>query len=132
MLVVSLRPRGAAAPAEHRFGAVVSCVGPGHRSVVSSSPVLRSLHQDGVLGADPLALGIAVDRHNRVLGADGVPNPRVFVAGPLARGQHGELMGLPQVSTQPREVAASLARLLGDAEQQEARPKALPLDSAQG
>jgi uncharacterized NAD(P)/FAD-binding protein YdhS len=129
-LVVSLRLRGASEAAEHRFGAVVSCVGPGHRSVVGSSPVLRSLHAAGVLGADPLALGIDVDRHSRVLGAGGAGNPRVFVAGPLARGQHGELMGLPQVSTQPREVAASVAEVLGAAKQ--ARPGALPLDPTQG
>ncbi len=127
-LAVSLRPRGTTAAAKHRFGAVVSCVGPGHRSVVSSNPVLRALHAAGVLDADPLALGIAVDRHSRVLGADGRANPRVFVAGPLARGQHGELMGLPQVSTQPREVAASVAALL----LKQGRPGALPLDPAKG
>ena len=119
--IVTLRPRGTTTPAERRFGAVVSCVGPGHRSVVTSNPVLRALHDAGVLDADPLALGIAVDRQSRVLGADGVANSRVFVAGPLARGQHGELMGLPQVSTQPREVAASVAALL-----RQARPEALP------
>ncbi len=126
-LAVTLRPRGTTVSAEHRFGAVVSCVGPGHRSVVSSNPVLRALHAAGVLDADPLALGVAVDRHSRVLGADGRANPRVFVAGPLARGQHGELMGLPQVSTQPREVAASIAALL-----ERGRPGALPLDPAKG
>ncbi len=125
--VVTLRPRGTTTTAEHRFGAVVSCVGPGHRSVVATNPVLRALHEAGVLDADPLALGIAVDRQSRVLGADGAANPRVFVAGPLARGQHGELMGLPQVSTQPREVAAGVAALL-----EKGRPEALPLDSAKG
>jgi uncharacterized NAD(P)/FAD-binding protein YdhS len=38
-----------------------------------------------------------------------------LVAGPLARGTFGELMGLPQVNTQPRAVAAELATVLGAA-----------------
>ncbi|MGI4977073.1 MAG: FAD/NAD(P)-binding protein [Janthinobacterium lividum] len=126
-LAVDLRPRGATAPATHRFGAVVSCVGPGHRSVVASNPVLRALHDAGTLHADPLSLGIAVDPRSRVLDTTGRANPRVFVAGPLARERHGELMGLPQVSTQPREVAADVAGFL-----KQARPEALPLDSAKG
>ncbi|MGI3776177.1 MAG: FAD/NAD(P)-binding protein [Janthinobacterium lividum] len=125
-LAVDLRPRGTATATTHRFGAVVSCVGPGHRSVVASSPVLRALHDAGTLHADPLSLGIAVDPRSRVLDTNGRPNPRVFVAGPLARERHGELMGLPQVSTQPREVAASVAALLN-----EARPEALSLESAE-
>ncbi len=112
-LIVELRPRGATVAETHRFDAVVSCTGPGHRSVVASTPVLHSLDRAGALAPDPLGLGIAVDAENHVLGHDGHPNPRLFVAGPLARGRHGELMGLPQVSTQPREVAASIARLLG-------------------
>jgi uncharacterized NAD(P)/FAD-binding protein YdhS len=95
--------------------------------VVASSPVLRALHDAGALHADPLSLGIAVDPRSRVLDTHGCPNPRVFVAGPLARERHGELMGLPQVSTQPREVAADVADLL-----KKARPEALPLDSAKG
>ena len=43
-----------------------------------------------------------------VLGADGAPSPGLYVAGPLARGAFGELIGLPQVSLQPRAVAATL------------------------
>jgi uncharacterized NAD(P)/FAD-binding protein YdhS len=112
-LVVRLRPRGGTdAAIEKRFGAIVACVGPGHASVVDSNAVLRSLRDHGLLHADPYGLGIAVDSAARCLTAHGDVAENLFVAGPLARGTDGELMGLPQVSTQPRAVAARIASLL--------------------
>ena len=111
---VLLHPRGA--PVGQRItreiASIVNCTGPGHRSVVERHPVLRTLHAAGALEADPVALGIAVDTRSRVMRPDGVAWENLFVVGPLARGTHGELMGLPQVSTQPREVAAAIAGLL--------------------
>ena len=73
----------------------------------------RSLAEAGHLRADPCRLGIDVDRASRVVDREGAAWPDLFVAGPLARGTHGELMGLPQVTTQPREVAEAVARLAG-------------------
>ncbi len=90
-------------------GWIVNCTGPGHRTVVECHPVLRALQAAGALGADPLRLGIAVDCRSRAIRPDGDACTTLFVVGPLARGTHGELMGLPQVSTQPREVAALVA-----------------------
>jgi uncharacterized NAD(P)/FAD-binding protein YdhS len=90
---------------------VVNCTGPGHRSVVATHPVLRGLAEGGGLQADPARLGILVDEQSRVLRADGTAWRNLFVAGPLARGTHGELMGLPQVNLQPREISGMLAAL---------------------
>ncbi len=109
---VRLRLRGGRASETVRVRAVVNCTGPGHRSVVASHPLLHSLAVAGHLRADPCRLGIDVDGESRVLDGSGTAWPDLFVAGPLARGTHGELMGLPQVTTQPREVAAAVARLL--------------------
>ena len=110
-LHVVLHPRGAppASRISLEVAAIVNCTGPGHRSVVERHPVLRSLHEAGALEADPFALGISVDRHGRVIRPGGGAWEQLFVVGPLARGTYGELMGLPQVSIQPREVAADLA-----------------------
>ena len=113
-LVARLRPRGAAADAvvERRVGAVAACVGPGHASVVATNAVLASLADAGLLRADPYGLGIEVDAEARCLDAQGRVTEGLFVAGPLARGTDGELMGLPQVSTQPRAVAGRVAAAL--------------------
>jgi uncharacterized NAD(P)/FAD-binding protein YdhS len=97
---------------ERFFDAVVNCTGPDHGTVVESNPVLRSMAAGGLLRADPHGLGIEVDRFARVIGSDGTPSRSLFVAGPLARGYFGELMGLPQVSLQPERLAITIAELL--------------------
>ena len=114
-LEVTVRPRGA-----DRFEVlgcdwIVNCTGPGHRSVVATQPVFSRLAASGGLQADPVRLGILVDGESRVMKADGSAWKNLFVAGPLARGTHGELMGLPQVNTQPREIAGMLAALAAGA-----------------
>jgi len=110
---VRIRPRGASLTGSESLlvDTVINCTGPGHRSVVATHPVLHFLAQAGALQADPAALGIWVDDQGRAIRADGQAWPNLFVAGPLARGTFGELMGLPQVNNQPRAVAAMLARL---------------------
>jgi uncharacterized NAD(P)/FAD-binding protein YdhS len=111
---VSLRQRGPSPIplVERFFDAVVNCTGPDHGSIVQSNPLLCAMAERGLLRGDPNGLGIAVDRFARVIGADDAPVPNLFVAGPLARGYFGELMGLPQVSLQPERLAAHLADLL--------------------
>lgn len=111
-ITVRFRRRGRSDIEQVRIAAVVNCTGPGHRSVVSAHPLLRSLADAGALRADPCRLGIDVDETSRVIAVDGEAWPSLFVVGPLARGTHGELMGLPQVTTQPREVAALVATLM--------------------
>jgi uncharacterized NAD(P)/FAD-binding protein YdhS len=115
---VSLRLRGKPRypEAERFFDAVVNCTGPDHGTVVQSNPVLHALATSGLLRADPQGLGIEVDRHARVIGTDGTASRGLFVAGPLARGYFGELMGLPQVSLQPERLAVSIAEMLQSAE----------------
>lgn len=97
---------------------VVNCTGPGHGSILASSPVLASLAASGLVREDGLGLGLDVTPANHPVGADGSVHPALFVAGPLARSAHGELMGLPQVAAQPREIAHEIARHLAGAEAQ--------------
>ncbi len=108
---VRIHPRGAAADELLQADVIVACTGPGHRTVVAAHPVLRGLAEAGELVPDPVALGIWVDEESRVLRKDGSAWHNLFVAGPLARGTFGELMGLPQVNLQPRQVAGQVAAL---------------------
>ncbi len=113
--VVTLCPRGSPMLRETLHAdVVINCTGPGHRSVTATHTVLRQLAQAGALVEDPAKLGIWVDDRSRVLRPDGSTSERLLVAGPLARGTFGELMGLPQVNLQPRAVAATLAGLATD------------------
>jgi uncharacterized NAD(P)/FAD-binding protein YdhS len=113
-IAVQVRPRRAPSGCTETLtvDVVINCTGPGHRSVTTTHPVLRGLAEAGSLQADPASLGILVDWQSRVIRQDGTAWPNLFVAGPLARGTFGELMGLPQVNTQPRAVAAELAGLV--------------------
>jgi len=109
-IVVRLRPRHGKEPVESRYDAVIVTTGPGHGAVLSSQPFLADLAAGGVLQADAVGLGIAVDEESRAIGTDGRAAATLFVAGPLARGTFGELMGLPQVTEQADFVAERIAR----------------------
>lgn len=87
---------------------LVVTTGPAHGSVIVGNPALASLERAGLITADPLALGIAVNSVSETIGRDGVSNETLVVAGPLAREQYGELMGLPQVSAHALEVATRI------------------------
>jgi uncharacterized NAD(P)/FAD-binding protein YdhS len=108
---VHTRPRRAAAgeAARHDCDVVINCTGPAHAKGFVCNPLLSSLAAARLLVPDPLGLGLAVDARGQALDFAGRPQPRLRVVGPPARGAYGELMGLPQVSAQPRAVAAEVA-----------------------
>lgn len=94
------------------FDAVVVTTGPAHGAIFDSQSYLSGLAEQGVVTRDPTGLGIACDENSRVLDRDGRAIPGLYVAGPLARGTFGELMGLPQVSEHAAAVATEVAAFL--------------------
>jgi uncharacterized NAD(P)/FAD-binding protein YdhS len=111
---VTIHPRGTGSTVTERVlvDNVIVTTGPAHGSVIDTISVLRDLADQGFLRADSLGLGIAADAAGRIIATDGATRPDLFVAGPLAREQYGELMGLPQVAAQPAAVAAEIAQEL--------------------
>ena len=90
------------------FDAVIVTTGPAHNAVIDSQPYLAGLAGVGLVVPDPVRLGLWCDEHSRLLDHEGWPVPGLYVAGPLARGTFGELMGLPQVSEHAALVAGEV------------------------
>ena len=94
------------------FDAVVVTTGPAHGGILDSQSFLSHLAADGIIHADPARLGIACDMDSQALDRANRPVDGLYIAGPLARGTFGELMGLPQVSEHAKTVAGRIIALV--------------------
>ena len=110
-LIVTWAPRGRTARREV-FDRVILTTGPAHDRIIAGSPVLSSAAAQGLLRADALGLGLDVTEGCRAVGATGAAVDGLWVAGPLARGHVGELMGIPEVTAHAERVASHVAAAL--------------------
>ena len=95
-----------------RFDTRVVTTGSSHGDVLRTNPVLRAFAAKGLVDADPLGLGLRVTDTCLAVGVSGAVSEALFVAGPLARGHVGELMGVPEVTVHAEMVAQAVrARL---------------------
>jgi uncharacterized NAD(P)/FAD-binding protein YdhS len=99
---------------KRHFDRVVVATGPAHGDILAAQPYLQGLADKGFIALDPAGLGLLTATNARAIGGDCQADPTLFVAGPLARGTFGELMGLPQVSTYARFVADQLLAGVGN------------------
>lgn len=90
------------------FNRLVMTTGPAHHSVLESQPWLASMHERGLLVADAVGLGIACSTRSLALNAAGEEISGLYIAGPLARGTFGELMGVPEIGAQTAAIAADI------------------------
>lgn len=114
-IYVTLRRKGGAEPGETVVDSVVVTTGPAHGAILESQAFLRGLREEGHLKPCETGLGIACDELSRAIDVAGRPADNLFIAGPLARGTFGELMGLPQVSDHAFAVAQTVHGLLQSA-----------------
>lgn len=92
------------------FDAVILTTGPAHDAILSSSGLLGELARQGLVRADPLRLGLDVSKDCLAINRHGRTVPGLYIAGPLARGRFGELMGIPEVTANAELVAGLLAQ----------------------
>jgi uncharacterized NAD(P)/FAD-binding protein YdhS len=90
------------------FDTVVNCTGPVHRPDAVGNPFLDDAVARGLIRPDAFGFGIDVDGTGAALGGDNVRNDRLFVAGPLARGYFGDVIGVPQITAQLHTVLPAL------------------------
>lgn len=117
---VQLRERRTGKTREQQFDTVVITTGPAHSISISSDPLLSSLVREGLVRADPTGLGLETDSEGHAIGVDGLRNSTLLIAGPLARGTFGELMGLPEVTRYAAFIAARVTDWINSAAQQTA------------
>ncbi|AGT09799.1 FAD/NAD(P)-binding protein [Paracoccus aminophilus] len=128
-ITVTWRARGSAETTESHFDAVILTTGPAHDSIIKASPLLASLAEAGLIEPDPLGLGLHVARSCRAVASDGQTSDRLLVAGPLARGHIGELMGIPEITAHAETVARVL---IEDQQMQSPRDRAFASATASG
>lgn len=106
---VDIRPRSRQTLLREHFDTVIVATGPAHAAILHENPAIASLDAAGLVRLDAYGLGMAVDASANALDRAGVPVPGLYIAGPLARGTFGELMGLLEVTRHAEFVAARIA-----------------------
>lgn len=106
---VEIRQRGSARVEPLRFARVVNCTGPLGDLGRAQDPLLRALVRAGAIRADPLAIGIDVDRQCRAIDASGRPQGRLRVVGPMTRGAHWEIVAVPDIRRQVWTLAREIS-----------------------
>lgn len=87
---------------------IVNCTGM-ERAGIGHSPLLGEMQAQGMISADELGLGIAVDGQSQVLNGAGQPQPGLFAVGALTAGQFWEITAVPDIRMQAKKVAERIA-----------------------
>lgn len=87
----------------------VNCTGPEGAIARVEDPLVRQLLASGRARPDALGLGLDVDGENRLIGRDGTPSRGLYAVGPLTRGALWEIVAVPDIRHQVRDVARALA-----------------------
>lgn len=105
---VMIRRRGSAEAELRQCAGIVNCTGPQGDIRRSTNKLIRSLLDTGAARADPLGLGLDVDRDARVLGPSGAPTPGLYAIGPMTKGAFWEIIAVPDIRGQAQELASRI------------------------
>ncbi|AHI24075.1 hypothetical protein BGC31_06475 [Komagataeibacter xylinus] len=101
---------GATVERDGTYDAIITTTGPAHGAIIQTVPYLRELAAAGLVEMDATGLGLHVDALGRAR-VGSRHEGTLFVAGPLARGRFGELMGLPEVTRHAEKLAVIIGTL---------------------
>ena len=104
-----MRRRRTAAPETIRVGKVINCTGPDTDLARVRDPLIAALRRDGLVRPDELGLGLDSDADGRLLAADGRASRRLFLVGPLRKGQLWENTAVPELRVEATRMAELLA-----------------------
>ncbi|MDQ3145092.1 MAG: FAD/NAD(P)-binding protein [Pseudomonadota bacterium] len=90
---------------QQTFAAAFNCTGPLGSMVRTRDPLLRRMIDDRLIAVDRLGMGIEVDESSRAA-------PRVWALGPLTKGAYWEVVAVPDIRGQVRDVADAIAKEL--------------------
>ena len=86
---------------------IVNCTGM-ERAGLAHSPLLQEMRRQGFVVADPLGLGISVDRNSQALNSEGGVQSKLYAVGALTAGQFWEITAVPDIRAQAEQVAAQI------------------------
>lgn len=105
---VALRPRGGAEAVAEVFDAIFITTGPGP---AEGKDLIARLIGAGTICPDPLGQGLACNRQSQAVAKNGAAHERLLIAGPPARAYFGELMSVPEIAVQTRDIAEYISGL---------------------
>lgn len=107
---VSWRMRGGTQIRRESFDQIINTTGPAQGRCIDWNPALAALSRLGLIAPDDLGLGLATTGGCHAVDATGASSDRILIAGPLARGHIGELVGAPECAAHARLVAKDIAK----------------------
>lgn len=106
-LSVHTRARGGTLTTARRFGTLINCTGPSAR--LEAEPLLAELATRGVISADTMRLGLALEDDYRPSSS----LPVLFYVGPLLRARHWEATAVPELREHVARCALEILNSIG-------------------
>lgn len=98
------RGRGSGSEETVEVAYLFNCTGPLGEIGRTRDPLLRQMLDDGLICPDALGIGLAVDQHAQVDGAE-----RLWALGALTKGRFWEIIAVPDIRGQAAAVAEDIA-----------------------
>ncbi|OAM77124.1 FAD/NAD(P)-binding protein [Devosia elaeis] len=103
-----IRPRSTSLRQVMDVARVYDCGGVTVDVRASANPVIQHVIRTGMARPDAMRIGLDVDEHCALIGADGAVSRRIHVVGPLTRGRFFEIEAIPDIRVQSAALAQTI------------------------